>query len=409
MKTNVYYGEYNLQHWIHLLLSGDIVLPAYQRYFAWEPWQVENFAQNLKNKKFIPSIIIAACRKKDDKGNIVTQNYIIDGQQRLTAVLLSVLGLYPNPKCKDFTVDDSDELQGDGKKLRWRYDRLIDGLSEITLHNIQEQFKDDKDKYIHIKCETLDTIGSAKIGFAYIVPTAEDFEDFKKQQQYYSSLFRDINQQGTKLTKQESRKSLYFLDEALEKWFYPTISNVVKNTRSNTYIDFVRYTSILSLYYQHYKKNSKVTPSEVLPADRNFVWEEFYTDYIYAVTGIDSGKHYEEGKSPHDLFGEFEELYADRDYIPYMKAFDKAVLELGFNKGFDSIIDMDVYFFGLIFYTLFLKKRINLEEKDKLIKDLTTAIKKFKGDPGHSKSPSSKTYLGRRIYKSLRVYKKYFG
>ena len=407
MKTKVYYGEYTINHWIKLLLSGDIVLPTYQRYFAWEPWQVESFAQNLKNEKFIPPIIIAACRKKDDKGTVETQNYIIDGQQRLTAVLLAALGLYPNPKCKDFLVNDADEIQGGGTKMLWRYEKLFEGITEKNLHNIKEKHGEDKEQYNNLRFETTESFWSAKVGFAYIVPAAEDFEDFKVQQQYYSTLFRDINQQGTKLTKQESRKSLYFLDESLEGWFYPAISHSVKNVRSNTYIDFVKYTSILSLYYQHYKSNYRTNPSEILPSDRKFVWEEFYTDYIYAVTGIDSGKTYEKGQSPIERFGVFEELYADRNYSKNMSIFEKTASDLGLNKGFDSIIDIDVCFFGLVFCTLFLKKQINLDEKDKIVKELNAAIKKFKANEGHTKSPSSKTYLGNRIYRSLRIYQKY--
>lgn len=36
MENKVYYGEYSLKHWIDLILSKNIELPEYQRYFVWE-------------------------------------------------------------------------------------------------------------------------------------------------------------------------------------------------------------------------------------------------------------------------------------------------------------------------------------------------------------------------------------
>ena len=34
-QNRVYYGEYSLKHWIDLILSKNLVLPDYQRYFVW--------------------------------------------------------------------------------------------------------------------------------------------------------------------------------------------------------------------------------------------------------------------------------------------------------------------------------------------------------------------------------------
>lgn len=35
MENKVYYGEYTLKHWINMMLTGNIVLPDYQRHFVW--------------------------------------------------------------------------------------------------------------------------------------------------------------------------------------------------------------------------------------------------------------------------------------------------------------------------------------------------------------------------------------
>lgn len=35
-KNKVYYGEYTLKHWIDLILTENIILPKYQRFFVWD-------------------------------------------------------------------------------------------------------------------------------------------------------------------------------------------------------------------------------------------------------------------------------------------------------------------------------------------------------------------------------------
>ena len=54
MKNKVYYGEYCLQHWINLMLSGDIVMPKYQRSFVWDEERTKKMILNLKKKYFVP-------------------------------------------------------------------------------------------------------------------------------------------------------------------------------------------------------------------------------------------------------------------------------------------------------------------------------------------------------------------
>lgn len=406
MHIKVYYGEYTLRHWLHLLLTKDIVLPSYQRYLSWEQWQVANFAQNLKNNKFIPPVIIAACHKKDEKGNITTQNLIIDGQQRLTAILLAATGLFPNSKTKEFFIDDIDEKKG-GAKLLWRYDKLLDSNEGVSLQSIIEHFSKDE-KYFKTRILLSDDILSkATLGFSYIVPSAGDVHDFKKQQQYFSTLFRDINQQGTKLTKQESRRSLYFLDETLEEWFNPSFASQIKNTSTNQSMDFVRYISILTEYHKRLLANPKVQISDILPSEKKFPWEEYYSDYIYSVTEIDSGKEYEAGKNPTEIFGRFEDIFEKRDYTSHIKSLEYFAKKIGIITYFESIIDMDIYYFGLIYYILFQKESIDKDKISELKLKLQSAIDKIKKDDNHVKSPSAKTYLGARINKSLIIYKKY--
>lgn len=87
MNSKVYYGEYSLRHWIDLILSGNVTLPEYQRSFVWQEDAVKDFIESLRRKEFIPPVILGNFENKN--------NYIIDGQQRLTSLLLAYLGKMP--------------------------------------------------------------------------------------------------------------------------------------------------------------------------------------------------------------------------------------------------------------------------------------------------------------------------
>ena len=62
-KTRTYYGEYTLKHWIDLILSGNIVLPDYQRSFAWSEEKVQRFILSLRKGDYVPPVIIAAAQE----------------------------------------------------------------------------------------------------------------------------------------------------------------------------------------------------------------------------------------------------------------------------------------------------------------------------------------------------------
>jgi len=99
MGNKVYYGEYSLKHWIDLLLKENIILPNYQRHFVWKDDTVHDFIKALKEKQFIPPVTIGAFNIENK-----SQNLILDGQQRLTSILLAYLDLCPDsiitPKIK---------------------------------------------------------------------------------------------------------------------------------------------------------------------------------------------------------------------------------------------------------------------------------------------------------------------
>ena len=57
MERKVYYGEYTIQHWIDLMLSGDIELPNYQRSFVWDidgvKKLIDSFKEDSNNNWFV--------------------------------------------------------------------------------------------------------------------------------------------------------------------------------------------------------------------------------------------------------------------------------------------------------------------------------------------------------------------
>ena len=89
MKNRIHYGEFTLDYWVEQIISGDIELPDYQRSFVWQKEQIKRFIRAIKNDDFIPPITI---------GRLNDKNIIIDGQQRLTSILLAHLNVLPSKR-----------------------------------------------------------------------------------------------------------------------------------------------------------------------------------------------------------------------------------------------------------------------------------------------------------------------
>lgn len=75
-----------------MILSGEITLPNFQRSFVWDPKKLINFIDSFNKGLYVPPILIA----NFSGDNIDTAaNYVLDGQQRLSAKLLAYLGIFP--------------------------------------------------------------------------------------------------------------------------------------------------------------------------------------------------------------------------------------------------------------------------------------------------------------------------
>lgn len=373
-----FYGEYSLEQWIKLILTKEIILPDYQRAFVWSEEDVEELIISLKNGLFVPPITIGNYDGKT--------NYILDGQQRLSAILIAYLGLFPQKDMFKFsmseyqgTANDNDDIAEEDEDimpLEWQFNYFTKAGQDKQ--SILEKIE--KDKY-KTKNYGLDSNfwKDSYIGFSLIIPISNEREE---QQKLYSSVFRNINIKGKSLTQLESRKSLYFLKEDFSKWFSPRfIYNIHINKAS---IDFVRYLSLLS----QYKKNGD---AERLAQNYKTKMETYYESYILA----------EVYKQDRTMFTPL--LSKDnQDRYDRLEEFLKADC---FSKGFTSIIDADVYLFGAIYYTIVENKKVSITEE--LQSKIKEKIQEFKGIYMHSKSPSALKYLRSRIQSSIDIYRTY--
>lgn len=127
------------------------------------------------------------------------RNLILDGQQRITSILLAHLGLFPDAAIykkaiESFANDNDDEDSEDDTQLdnvlKWNISRLTTKgnskgsiLTKIAPQNYKSIDLDIDDSFLD----------SNFLGFSYLVPHTDNE---KEQQKYYSSVFRNINIQG---------------------------------------------------------------------------------------------------------------------------------------------------------------------------------------------------------------------
>ncbi len=395
MERKVFYGEYTLRHWMDLILKGNIILPDYQRHFVWSKESVEKFLIQLKTGLFVPPVILGSFKKIENNDNI-----ILDGQQRLTSVLLGYLGIYPKfeefkepvaPLYRDGAEDDLDE--GGEEIIAWTYKEILD-KKKILLERDKIRNNIDLAKYESLQEESkLSEAELSKLflGFSYIVPSTTDTIE---QQRFYSTVFRNINQQGVGLSGQESRKALYYLDSDLVPLFDAKCyerTKVIQDNKPMGY-DFVRCLAFLS---QYRKQNTEAHIA--VKCYRQEQLEQWYEDYINAVVEDRDSKR----------FGKFSTLIGKGNIPQRIQNLSRYVEALGYAKQYNTIIEADLYNFGLIYYVVVCGYTL----KEDMYNDLKDAIaakyEVIKAVDAHRRSPGKVTYLRTRIKESITVYENY--
>lgn len=393
MENKVYYGEYSLSYWIELMLKKNIELPEYQRNFVWKEEDMNILLESFKEKQFVPPVTIGVFN--DDTGN---HNYIIDGQQRLTCILLAFLERFPLKEAGSQVAerqalanendDEEDDEEDVDDMIVWTFKVLTD--KGKTKESIISRCSTEQYKSLNLELSE-DFFSKTYLGFSYLVPQEADTTF---QTRYFSTVFRNINIHGKSLYTLESRESLYFLDSTLRAWFNPSftrdISSSVVDRSMKPRMDFVRYLSLLS----QYKKNGNKDRVAYRFAKKI---ETYYESYIYSVINDDDNP----------LFCKFSDLYPDKGYEGQLDRLEHLIDELGLRRRYPSIIDMDLYFFGLVYFVLIEKKELEIDRKEDLIQALQRKITVLKGEAKHTKTPSLLKFLNERIKNSVSIYRRY--
>lgn len=392
MDKKVYYGEYTLKHWIELLLKKDLELPPYQRSFVWTEEQVKGFIKGIAEDGFVPPVTIGVCNY-----NGANHNLILDGQQRLSSLLLAYFKAYPKKDAFRRGVDDLDLADGAAEEeadepaveyINWSLRIFADKgpVEQDVRDSIAEA------QYIkQIDYGVTPTFFETKyIPFSFIIPNADDAAE---QHEFFSTVFRNINILGTPLDAIESRRSLYFLKSELKDFFDPECCRnfKIELVGKNQAYDFVRTMSLLS----QYKKEGRFNRLAQSYKPR---MEKFFEEYIYAVV-----KDRADG-----MFAQFSAIIPNKDYAPRIAKLATALQGLEYNSlHFTSIIDADVYMFGLVYNIVIEGKDIDLARKDDLLNALHRRVASFKRDESHKNSPSLLKHMRNRIEFSVTTFNRY--
>lgn len=405
MDTRVYYGEYTLKHWIELMLKKNIILPKYQRSFVWEENDVQRLIQSLENGQFVQPITIAYA----NEGNI-----ILDGQQRLTSILLAYLGYMPNKEKFDESYsladgDDSAEDMPEKKSIKWTFQELLQEDSN-TKEEIKKQLSNDNRYEIISIFLSDDFFEKTFLGFSYIIPNTTNTSEIQK---FFSTLFRNINYLGRKLSPLESRRSLYYMDTEKENYFEGKILNgdIKEDVLCNIKIiekmvpcpiDFARYLAILSQFYGLQNSNRILVGYSAYNSRENYIAD--YVSYILQL----------EQESRTDKFNafKFDNVFPNGDFINRFVRLRDWIQEnkKNFNldekkDAFTSWVDADYWLFGLIYWIVFKNKSI-ISDKS-LIDKISTEISNKKSSEYYSKSPNLLKHLRERLKVSIQIYEEY--
>lgn len=397
MENRVYYGEYSLKHWIDLMLSGNIELPPYQRKFCWKPEGVKKLIQSLKDKDFVPPITIGAFYK-DGK----THNYIIDGQQRLTSILLAYIGKYP--KFEKFKPEENSLAEGDdgidaegedNNVLEWRFDRLFE-LGK-SIESIQKKIDQD-DRYDNLN-DNLDenALENTFLGFSYIV---SDNSDINEQQKYYSRIFKHINTLGKELLPEESRRALYFLNSKYTALLDSDALRIITITQNQEpkNPDFVRHLAYLFDYDKLNENNGNTNRVAYGYGRRR---EDYFSEFITTVV---------EEKSGHPKFPAITTIFpnSNNDINSRLEKLKTSITVLSIPKNFNTIIDADMYLFGLIYFVVIKDKTIDRTKNEEILSSIQNKIddSNFKTE-AHKRAPNALKYTVERIKESIQIYQNY--
>jgi hypothetical protein len=438
-ENRTYYGEYSAEHWFQLMLTRKIQLPEYQRSLAWSINKARYFVNSLCSYQYIPTITLGHFHNK----NLV---YILDGQQRLTSILMARLGYYPDPNYfKSGTTVQSNAAAKNNfqssdtypnQRINWTFQRMLD---EWEASNPEQQSIEELQAWLkqqpgYVEFSTTlneqESFANYYLAFALIVPDTTATDAYINR--FYAVTFRNMNYLGATLTSNESRRSLYYMDSSLINFFEGKTTHntsilealpIKPGSGANTdsISDFIRYIAILTQY--HFLKNgengenakSANTISDISTNDKR---EQYYYAFINSILQFETDSSSSEfGNSPITT-------YFGRNSIKWQERYDavatstkELAAKLPKNMSLKSVIDVDYFFFGLLYTILFENKSIDIQES--LVNDIQEAIQLHRDPPIKGKQkkatykaslkdkPNQVKFLQPRMEQSIKIYEKY--
>ena len=411
--NRTYYGEYSLERWIELVVKGNIVLPEYQRHFVWNQKDLKRLIKSLHEGQFVQPVTIGLY----NKANKEKINLLLDGQQRLSSILLAYLGYFPKKEMfetqnHEIAIEDDSAFDGAGdnqnteiKSIKWTIRELYDkgkSLEELRAELSSNSRYEKLDLGLQLE---EDFWKETFIGFSFIVPDMAEVSDVQK---FYTHLFRNMNYYGRKLSASESRKSLYYQDYRLTNYFEGKTEQgddvlcdlKVKQDFKPRQIDFIRYLSMLS--------QKKIGKTVMMGYSAYNSRENYYADYVAYLLGLEQ----EEREDKFDGF-DFSAIFPDyaiRDrYNKLREGVEqiKKYISQDNDGAFKSWIDADLWLLGLIYYVVFEDKNLALEgNKGENLRQAINEEIDSKNE-SYQKRSNAIGHIRERINKSIEIYNDY--
>ena len=288
-----------------------------------------------------------------------------------------------------FINDNDDDDDDENVFIDWDFKRLLKLINSNSLRDQTKIHNEAKtagyeDMYDENGSNDISRFEECYLGFSFIVPESTDS---KAQQKYYSKAFRSINIEGKKLLPLESREALYYLNKDLVGLFSPDFSEMISVNEGK--LDFVRYLSMLSQYSNEGKDKIARGYSKNM--------ETYYENFIYSV--VDDKKTKE--------FVKLSDIIPNLNYKSRMEKLRVVIDKMNLKTKYESIIDLDLYLFGIIYLIIFEGKQIDSNRYEELKLNIKKEIDNIRKGPLHIKNPSALKHLKQRIDRSINICEEY--
>jgi hypothetical protein len=371
---HTYYAEYSIKSWLSFLLNGEIKRPPYQRQFVWGIQKAANLVRTVLDGNFVPPVVIAATQhnfgaEKDGIYEIPAGIYLVDGQQRLTSLLLFYLGVWPAADTGKTTTPDIDDENEETDSIDTPIDDIVKVFSTLSSIDKLAPKLLKSNKYVRlgdvsptknlttadlkeitelanrISQDSSGSFLSSYLGYSYVRSTG----DQNTEKRLFANLFRDINTTGQKLLPAESRRAMYFLEPTLKGLFEPNFLTSYKIGAND--VDFPKYLSYVDELYLKYS-SSEWGNEKQIPATSYIArgYSNNAEDYIlaYLVRMIDT------------------DLERGKEYLKNIDIFTEYVNAVFPDTKVKDIPSFEIRIFGLIFWTLFAGRKIDISRLEEV-------------------------------------------